>query len=350
MQQVALILQGERDYALVAGDTGPLVYPAGHVWVFSALSALTAERVSRAQLVFLGLYLVLIGVVLRIYRNTSVPSFVFPVLILSRRIHSIFMLRLFNDCWAMTVCWLAIWCFCLDRWTIGCLLYSFAVSIKMNILLFAPGLFVLLLRRFGAWKTVIKISLCALVQLVLGFPFLSQFPKNYIKNSFDLGRVFMYKWTVNWKILPEDIFVSKSLAVSLLVLHIVLVALFAWKKWIPLLFSKDKERTIPKESILYVLFTSNLIGIACARSLHFQFYVWYFHSLPFLLWKTSFFGPTVVQHLERILLLFCIEVVWNVFPSRAWTSALLQVCHGILLIALWRDNNRAKATKALKTE
>lgn len=32
-----------------------------------------------------------------------------------------------------------------------------------------------------------------------------------------------------------------------------------------------------------VLFTSNLIGMTMARSLHYQFHSWYFHQIPFLL-------------------------------------------------------------------
>ena len=41
--------QGERDYALLRGDTGPLVYPAGFVYLFSALRWVTNEAVLPAQ-------------------------------------------------------------------------------------------------------------------------------------------------------------------------------------------------------------------------------------------------------------------------------------------------------------
>ena len=42
-----------------------------------------------------------------------------------------------------------------------------------------------------------------------------------------------------------------------------------------------------------VLYTSNLIGILFARSLHYQFYSWYALQLPFLACRTKY--PVVVR-------------------------------------------------------
>jgi alpha-1,3-mannosyltransferase len=41
MQEVEGYLGGERNYYNLMGDTGPLVYPAGFVYVFAALRSLT---------------------------------------------------------------------------------------------------------------------------------------------------------------------------------------------------------------------------------------------------------------------------------------------------------------------
>lgn len=41
MQQVSQYLDGERDYSLIKGGTGPLVYPAAHVFIYSILYKLT---------------------------------------------------------------------------------------------------------------------------------------------------------------------------------------------------------------------------------------------------------------------------------------------------------------------
>ena len=46
------------------------------------------------------------------------------------------------------------------------IIFSYAVSIKMNILLFAPGLLLLLIKRFGIWGTIPKLAICAAVQVL----------------------------------------------------------------------------------------------------------------------------------------------------------------------------------------
>lgn len=43
MQEVEGYLGGERDYMKLRGDTGPLVYPAGFVYVYSLLRYLTEQ-------------------------------------------------------------------------------------------------------------------------------------------------------------------------------------------------------------------------------------------------------------------------------------------------------------------
>lgn len=44
MQEVrGFLVDGETDYLNLRGDTGPLVYPGGFVWIFSALYYMTDE-------------------------------------------------------------------------------------------------------------------------------------------------------------------------------------------------------------------------------------------------------------------------------------------------------------------
>ncbi len=142
MEEVQGYLDGERDYVNIRGSTGPLVYPAGFLYVYSMLHHITdrGSNVLLAQYIFIAIYVVNLLVVLLLYRKgKNVPPIMWILLLLSKRIHSIFVLRLFNDCVAVLFGYIAIVFFTHNRYRIGCLSYSFAVSIKMNMFLYAPG-------------------------------------------------------------------------------------------------------------------------------------------------------------------------------------------------------------------
>eukprot|EP01127_Copromyxa_protea_P001454 TRINITY_DN1143_c0_g5_i2.p1 TRINITY_DN1143_c0_g5~~TRINITY_DN1143_c0_g5_i2.p1 ORF type:complete len:405 (+),score=45.95 TRINITY_DN1143_c0_g5_i2:166-1215(+) len=235
MDEVEGVYNGTYDYTQLKGDTGPLVYPGGFVVVYYLLYLITdfGKDILLGQYLFMGLYLAVAAIVLVLYKqSTKIPLKALFLLALSKRIHSIFVLRLFNDCFAMFFLYIAIYCFIKNKWSLGCLIYSFAVGIKMNIFLFAPGLFLLLLRRFGILGAVKKISLCAIVQVVLALPFITTNFAGYISRAFDLGRVFIYYWSVNWKFVPEDLFLSREWGLSLLGVTALCWVLLFFRKWI----------------------------------------------------------------------------------------------------------------------
>jgi alpha-1,3-mannosyltransferase len=74
MQQVAQFVSGERDYMKMEGDTGPLVYPAAHVYTYTALYHLTdkGQNIYVAQQIFAGLYMVTLAVVMLCYWQAKV--------------------------------------------------------------------------------------------------------------------------------------------------------------------------------------------------------------------------------------------------------------------------------------
>ncbi|NWS65604.1 ALG3 mannosyltransferase, partial [Crotophaga sulcirostris] len=371
MQEVEGFANGTLDYTQLKGDTGPLVYPAGFVYIFLGLYYATGRGadVRLAQYLFAGLYLLNLLLVFRIYcRTNKVPPYVFFFMCCaSYRIHSIFVLRLFNDPVAMAILFLAINLFLEEHWSWGCLLFSLAVSVKMNILLFAPGLLFLLLQRFGLLGCIPKLCICALLQVALGLPFLLVNPVGYLTRSFDLGRQFQFKWTVNWRFLPEEVFLNRAFHTTLLLAHLAGLGLFTLHRWhrskesILALLKDPAERKEPSPplTIVFVLFSSNFLGVCCSRSLHYQFYVWYFHTLPYLLWCTP---TSKLAHMPkyvllgalgagavgvcpvvltpsfpplRVLLLGVIELCWNTYPSTVCSSLSLHICHGLILLQLW---------------
>lgn len=364
MQEIEGFLNGTTDYSKLRGDTGPLVYPAGFVYIFSGLYYVTSRGadVRIAQYIYAAVYALTLTLVLRIYARTrKVPPYVLILMCCtSYRIHSIFVLRLFNDPMAMLLLYASVDAFLNDRWYLGSVLYSLAVSVKMNILLFAPALLVAYLCALGLLKTLIHLNICAFVQLILGLPFLLANPVAYIKGAFNLGRIFEFKWTVNWRFLSEGVFVHPYFHNSLLFLH-VLTLLYCLRIWIIYMESyvklKDVERSlksqIPKKErvdmsvvsqlFVYPLFLANFIGIMFSRSLHYQFYVWYYHTLPYLAWCTDY--KTVI----KLTILGVIELCWNTYPSTVFSSAALHVCHIILLYGTLKtrsDNTESQKEKS----
>ena len=352
MQEVAGFEAGERRYSHLSGDTGPLVYPAGFLYVFYLLKKATDEgrSILTAQWIFAGIYIGLTYLVLRVYQTIeAVPRWTWFLIILSKRIHSIFVLRCFNDGVAVLFGYLALLHFAKSKFRIGCVFYSLSVSVKMNMLLYAPGiLLVLLLGTSGVGETALCLSICALIQIIIGAPFLLSFPLEYISRAFDLNRTFEYQWTVNLKFLSEEVFVSKKLSVLLLALTVLTYGLFGLKwireTWTAIQTRRSKAtRLLGMDSSSYLvgignlspryivtaILTSNFIGVAFARTLHYQFYSWYWHSLPLLLWHASI--PTVL----RLSILVVIEVAFNVFPATSISSAMLQTAHLVLLLALY---------------
>ena len=252
----------------------------------------------------------------------------------------------------------------------------------MNVLLFVPGLLFLASRHLN-WSGVLFQLLIPIVglQALLGTPFLMTFPSQYAAKAFELGRVFFYKWTVNWKFLPEDVFTSKALASLLLCGHLGGLLWFAQYKWAAgdggvwamlrrrgwlvwwdaaldtarrrigrratTATSTARRKPAPTGSgssgageggdspayIAGVLLVSNFIGVLFARTLHYQFYTWYFHALPLLLW-----GLTDLPTPLRLLVLAGIEYAFNVGDAGGaatpLSSAVLQLCHAALFVGL----------------
>ncbi|XP_060260992.1 dol-P-Man:Man(5)GlcNAc(2)-PP-Dol alpha-1,3-mannosyltransferase isoform X1 [Ovis aries] len=283
MAEVEGVINGTYDYTQLQGDTGPLVYPAGFVYIFMGLYYATdrGTDIRMAQHIFAVLYLATLLLVFLIYHQTcKVPPFVFFFMCCaSYRVHSIFVLRLFNDPVAMLLLFLSVNLLLAQHWSWGCCCFSLAVSVKMNVLLFAPGLLFLLLKKFGLRGALPKLGICAVLQVVLGLPFLLKNPVGYLSRSFDLGRQFLFRWTVNWRFLPEALFLHRAFHLALLTAHLTMLLLFALCRWhrtgegILSLLKDPSKRKVPPQPL-----TPN----HCFYPLHLQLHWHLLQPLPSL--------------------------------------------------------------------
>lgn len=331
MEEVGGFLAGERDYKNLKGGTGPLVYPAGFVYLYAFLKKVTLGSVRPAQWFFAGVYLATHAVVLALYvRSRTVPPWALALLSLSKRLHSIYVLRCFNDGAAMLLAWgatLLLVRALSDGGDEGAgkgkgksqqrkkallvvasvAAFSLAVSVKMNVLLMAPPVAVLLLQGARAQEVAAGVVAGVALQIFLGIPFLLRFPGSYLGRAFELGRVFTHKWSVNFAFLSEEAFVSKGLAGGLAAAHLGVLFAFAGWRWTrkerggkgggkgnggglvaaaaecweasfpPKSTRKSTRASLPPPRpaldaahVFRVVAVGNFIGVVFARSLHYQ--------------------------------------------------------------------------------
>ncbi|GFZ46746.1 Asparagine-linked glycosylation protein 6 [Saitozyma sp. JCM 24511] len=414
MEQVDMFLDGEDDYSEIQGETGPLVYPALHLYIYTALHQLlpSDSRERPAQFVFLGLYIFNLLSISAIYylagrprertpplsaedtttkvspdgplspaspptsssfyasSSSHIPQALLIPLTLSKREHSIYLLRLFNDPFAMALLYLAVLAFMLGGsrgWRIGCVVFSLALGVKMNILLFLPGLICLLFQYRGLVGTLEGVLTIVAVQVLLPSPFFLSFEdpyltRAYFASAFDFSRQFFYKWTVNWRFLSERFFLSQTLSTSLVATHLGLLVLFGLFKWSPVpggtvavlkrglrpsSWSRPAAQidNLPAYHIPLVLFTSNLIGMMCARSLHYQFHSWYFLQIPLLLYMGGAGGSLIIG----IAVWCAIEYGWMTYPASPTSSGVLLASHLIMIAGLFAQSRTPNATQHVRS-
>lgn len=491
MEQITHVVDnGQRNYTLIEGGTGPIVYPAGHVAIYTLLWALTGKGADllTAQNIFLYLYFLTHAIVLLgIYRITSIadpdresdqsssgnllrpstgatrepaknplgnaapnqddsisaiaralPGYVWAavLLALSKRLHSIYVLRLFNDCFATFFVVIAVALTQRHKWSLSAIFFSLAVSVKMNALLFLPGAAIIYLQALGIFGAAKRTAVpFILIQILVALPFLVDFSPlttlfkthlavaslplyelgrapetpptviqtliplaagylqalgsipvtqfiaavsqlrvspyafDYLSRAFEFSRVFLYKWTVNWRFVPEDIFLSPGFAKSLLGAHLATIVFgFASHRagwWLAPLKPAKAVRAAPGGSdyslaalvrslffensrvvlarrvfdgmdpdyVLSTLVSSNLIGILFARSLHYQFYSWFYWTVPYALYRAS-----KVYSIPVALAIWASqEWAWNTYPSTKISSIVVVNSLALMVLGLWLD-------------
>lgn len=145
----------------------------------------------------------------------------------------------------------------------------------------------------------------------------------------------MFKWTVNWRFVGEETFLSKTFAYSLLATHVLLLYIFGLSRWLqpsdytlseaidslfkpPTKAQQDKiTRRVTPDFILTSILSAVIVGCLCARSLHYQFFVYIAWTTPFLLWRSGM-RPILIYA-------YCAaqEWAWNVYPSTNVSSMVV---------------------------
>ena len=413
MEQIYMVMKlGNYKYDTIYGDTGALVYPAGHYWIFKFLRDLTIdrkeegafgiERISEGQVVFKALYLATMALscIACIVKGGVYPAITF-LLVLSKRLHSIYVLRMFNDCFTTLLMLLTSLLLCLiplisrmiiedgkknnlsEKFymddatnftfllsTATVFIFSCAVSIKMNALLYLPAVLVILSwmnfrGKFFLVRMGFLVTFGVALQFLIGYPFIKEDIGAYFNTAFNFKRKFLYIWSINWQFIPEEIFLSDLFSSSLLILQITTLWIFINGKWLkPLRESNgnistisllikmiksaigqdigEKPLNIPAldgTHILYTLVTCNYIGVIFSRSLHYQFLSWYHWTIPLLLsfgLNTSREKDCLKKKILKLSFAFwwyvLHELCWNIYMPKWGSSLLLVTLNSVLLV------------------
>ena len=191
------------------------------------------------------------------------------------------------------------------------------------------------------------LMLMAQVQVLIAIPFISVNPWSYASRAFQLTRQFLFKWTVNWRFVGEQIFLSQGFALTLLVINFLILALFTFTRWTrpsgktPLGLAKTLfkqappkvqqqiSKSVSPDFIMTSIITSLITGLACARSLHYQFFAYIAWSTPFLLWKSAMPAPFIIATWAVQ------ELAWNIYPSTDMSSMVVVACLVIQVFGVW---------------
>lgn len=240
-------------------------------------------------------------------------------------------------------------------WSLGALAYTWGLGIKMSLLLVLPAVGAVLLHARGFSGALSLAWLMAQVQVVIALPFAATNTNGYLARAFELSRQFKFEWTVNWRMMGEETFLSRGFALALLGLHAAVLLLFLATRWMRpagrsllqmlpswLRFSSaltpDEElrvsRRVTPEFVMTAILSANVVGLLFARSLHYQFYAYLAWSTPFLLWRALPNAALVYP------LWLAQEWAWNVFPSTSESSTMVVAVMATTVVVVYFGTSR----------
>jgi len=273
----------------------------------------------------------------------------------SLRTKSLYVLRAFNDCWAALFGNLGLLALSSTsptltraRVALAVATVSLSVSIKMSWLLVLPALGIAALSadrslpRAVAWCAAVALA----VQAVMGAPYLATNATEYLRRAFDFSRDFEYVWSVNWQMLPEDVFHSPAFHRSLLAAHAGSLLTLGWRRWglrdiLPsCLGIRPSTVHLTPTGAVFVAVECVFVGLVFARSLHYQFYVTYYWTLPLLVVSATQHRwlPQWATVLLRLALVGAIEWSFLAYPTRASASTVLAAAHSVLFVSMFTSS------------
>ena len=177
----------------------------------------------------------------------------------------------------------------------------------MNVLLYLPALLLIVSLSSGVIRATLYFIMVLVLQEVWALEFNLAYPHEYHAQAFNLSRRFIWTISIIYLWIKEEnakFYHSKYYGNLLIILCLLTWLYFLIVRWAPLLH-KDRKISIKllcQKISLWPLqicpnfegqdpyfiaesfFLCNFAGIVWARSLHQQFIIWYWFSIPFIMY------------------------------------------------------------------
>lgn len=236
----------------------------------------------------------------------------------------------------------------------------------MSLLLTLPAVLIILFLGKGIDRVPNLVWLMTQVQMAIGVPFFAANWRGYFGRAFELSRQFKFEWTVNWRMMGEETFLSKEFSLALLGMHVAMLLVFVVSRWLrpaqrplfdlirPILLRFKSPFTtleqlhvtsrVTPRFVMTTMLSANVIGLLFARSLHYQFYAYLAWATPYLLWyglpSSSLIAPIWLAQ----------EWAWNTFPSTDASSAMAVNVMAITVLTAYFGEGKREDPDVIDTQ
>lgn len=249
--------------------------------------------------------------------------------------------HLFNDVYPSVLQTIAIYCFATEKNFLGVLLISFALGFKLGPILLIPAVFLVTSKSQGIFIGTLHLLMIVTLQILFSLPFVLHYPTEYFTSAYNIGRRFGNNAILNYRMLPLEVLWSDYFNIFLTVGHLTCLLIFLFKRWVDIrtifdeislwplrLFPKFKKQNT--KFVIDLFFLCNFVGITFMKGLHMQFVLWYWFSLPYVIYtgpgrryKLTFYGYLLI-----ISLLSYVYTAGNNY----FTTSIVQPLHFWLLL------------------
>lgn len=140
--------------------------------------------------------------------------------------------KIFNDSYVVLFTVLALYLFQTQCMFFACISVSLAIGFKANALIFLPAVYLITSRARGIWIGTLYMVIIFALQVLYAYPFLSTYPYEYLKGSYNVGRLYSHGHSFFWKFLIPQIVHNQLFNLSLLTIQLSILMYFLFSRWL----------------------------------------------------------------------------------------------------------------------